>query len=105
MILLETLATLTLLLHFSFILFVIFGALLILKFKKIILVVIDLIRHNLEVKEEEILVLTEMDKIKTDSVLIEIGKMDQEDLNLLEVEVITEEVEKVMTIIVYLLEE
>ena len=76
-----------------------------LKFKKIILVVIDLIRHNLEVKEEEILVLTEMDKIKTDSVLIEIGKMDQEDLNLLEVEVITEEVEKVMMIIVYLLEE
>ena len=47
-----------------------------LKFKKIILVVIDLIRHNLEVKEEEILVLTEMDKIKTDSVLIEIDKMD-----------------------------
>ena len=36
MILLETLATLTLLLHFSFILFVIFGALLILRFKKII---------------------------------------------------------------------
>ena len=36
MILLETLATLTLLLHFSFILFVIFGALLIFRFKKII---------------------------------------------------------------------
>ena len=36
MILLETLATLTLLLHFLFILFVVFGALLILKFKKII---------------------------------------------------------------------
>ena len=36
MIFLETLATLTLLLHFSFILFAIFGALLILKFKKII---------------------------------------------------------------------
>jgi len=36
LILLETLATLTLLLHFSFILFVIFGALLILRFKKII---------------------------------------------------------------------
>ena len=36
MILLEILATLTLLLHFSFILFVIFGALLILRFKKII---------------------------------------------------------------------
>ena len=36
MILLETLATLTLLLHFSFILFVIFGALLLLRFKKII---------------------------------------------------------------------
>ena len=36
MIILEILATLTLLLHFSFILFVIFGALLILRFKKII---------------------------------------------------------------------
>ena len=36
MIFLETLATLTLLLHFSFILFVIFGALLLLRFKKII---------------------------------------------------------------------
>ena len=36
MIFLQTLATLTLLLHFSFILFVIFGALLILRFKKII---------------------------------------------------------------------
>ena len=36
MILLEILATLTLLLHFSFILFVIFGALLLLRFKKII---------------------------------------------------------------------
>jgi len=36
LILLEILATLTLLLHFSFILFVIFGALLILRFKKII---------------------------------------------------------------------
>ena len=36
MIFFETLATLTLILHFSFILFVIFGALLILKFSKII---------------------------------------------------------------------